>query len=263
MPDHQTLLCGAIPNTLLCEEDVILDLLASLDTSKSTGPDNISALMLKQTAANIAPLMTLLFNQSLKQGKIQVSHVVPIPKVSPAKSPDNFRPISPLSILSNVLERHVYALIADHLDSVVYQIVNGDLEQDTLLFLHSCQQLHTGSLYLRPDGKCVPCFLTIKRLSIQCHIVHYSKKSSLNLDPFLIRWVADYLTLRYQDVIVEGEKSTGAQVLSGVPQSSVLGPLLFLIYVNGINNFSLSLDACSVTFADDVCIYQPTYTQLK
>ena len=51
---------------------------------------------------------------------------------------------------------------------------------------------------------------------------------------------------------LEGEKLSAALVLSGVPQGSVLGPLLFLIYIDGINNLSLSTEACSVTFADDI-----------
>ena len=60
---------------------------------------------------------------------------------------------------------------------------------------------------------------------------------------------------------MEGEKSTAALVLSGVPQGSILGPLLFLIYTDGINDLSLSTEACSVTFADDVCIYRPIHSQ--
>ena len=122
---HQLQPCfGETPNSLLCTEDAVFDLLATLDTSKSSGPDDISAPMLKYTAASITPPITRLFNQSLQEGKIpsdwKISHVVPIPKVSPAKSPDNYRPISLLSILSKVLERHVYSLIAAHLDLVCH-----------------------------------------------------------------------------------------------------------------------------------------------
>ena len=80
-----------------------------------------------------------------------------------------------------------------------------------------------------------------------------NKLITLNLNPFLLRWIANYLTARHQHVVVDGEKSTAAKVVSGVPQGSVLGPLLFLIYINGINNISLS---SGVTFADDVCIYR-------
>ena len=73
--------------TLFCTDDSVFDLLASLDTSKSSGPGNISALMLKRTAASIAPSITQLFNQSLQLGKIpsdwNVSHVVPISTASP------------------------------------------------------------------------------------------------------------------------------------------------------------------------------------
>ena len=89
------------------------------------------------------------------------------------------------------------------------------------------------------------------------HCPLFKKLISLNIDPFLIRWVAEYLTLQYQHVVVE---STAAQVLSGVPQGSVLGSLLFLVYKDGINLF-LSSEACSVTFADDVCVYRPIYSR--
>ena len=98
----------------------MLKLLASLDTSKATGPDKISALMLKKTALSIAASVISLFNQSLRDGRVplewKLSHVVPIPKQSPANSPDKYRPVSLLSILSKILERHMYNVIADHLD---------------------------------------------------------------------------------------------------------------------------------------------------
>ena len=100
----------------------MLKQLASQDSSKATGPDKISALMFKMTASSIAPSITSLFNQSLKKGQVpmdwKLSHVVPIPKQSPANSPDKYRPVSLLSILSKVLERHVYNIIADYLDEI-------------------------------------------------------------------------------------------------------------------------------------------------
>ena len=111
----------SFPEDFLCKEDQISDMLATLDVTKSNGPDNISARMLKATAASITPSVTALFNLSLRTGRIpqqwKKSRVVPIPKVSAPKSPDNYRPISLLSILSKVLERHVYNLIATHLEA--------------------------------------------------------------------------------------------------------------------------------------------------
>ena len=111
---------GDISEDMLCSEESVCELLLSLDVSKSCGPDGISAQMLKHTAINIAPAVTSLFNLSLKKGETprnwKESRVVPIPKVLPAsKSPDNYRPISLLSILSKLLEKHICNLIVKHL----------------------------------------------------------------------------------------------------------------------------------------------------
>ena len=82
-------------------------------------PDGISARMLRETAKSIAPSITNIFNLSLKTGSFptlwKTSHVVPIPKSENRTSPSNYWPISLLSILSKVLERHVHGLITEHL----------------------------------------------------------------------------------------------------------------------------------------------------
>ena len=95
-------------------------LLLSLDTTKSSGCDGISATMLKETALSIAPGITELFNTSIQTSVIpeawKRSSIVPIPKGSKHTSVSNYRPISLLPILSKLLERHVHSLITDQQD---------------------------------------------------------------------------------------------------------------------------------------------------
>ena len=79
------------------------------------------------------------------------------------------------------------------------------------------------------------------------------KLTSIAQCNFLIQWIADYLTLRTQQVVVEGESSKVVKVLSGVPQGSVLGPLLFLIYIDEVGTIPMSK---RVMFADDL-LYKP------
>ena len=92
----------------------------SLDTTHSSGPDGISATMLKQTAVSIAPGITKLINTSIRLGKLptawKISSIVPVPKGSNHTSVNNYRPISLLPIVSKMLEKHIHSLIFNHLN---------------------------------------------------------------------------------------------------------------------------------------------------
>ena len=107
------------PDELLCTREEVEHLLLNLDESKASGPDGISATMLKHTATSIAPSVIALFNLSIQSGQVPTewkkSQVVPIPKSSDQASPSNYRPISLLSILSKTPERHMHWVISSHL----------------------------------------------------------------------------------------------------------------------------------------------------
>ena len=92
------------------------------------------------------------------------------------------------------------------------------------------------------------------------HRVLIVKLEELHLDPYLISWVADYLTARPQQV-VDGSISDPSPLLSGVPQVSILGPLLFLIYVNSITEVTISPLARCILYVDDVLLYCPINSQ--
>ena len=107
------------PEELLCSVEEVQWLLNTLDTTKSNGPDGVSARMLKATASSIAPSVTKLFNLSIQSGCFPVlwkmSNVVPVPKSDDHSNPSKYRPISLLPILSKLLERHIHVLISEHL----------------------------------------------------------------------------------------------------------------------------------------------------
>ena len=90
------------------------------------------------------------------------------------------------------------------------------------------------------------------------HVSLISKFTALNLIPYLLQLIVNYLSNRQQYIGVNGKTYTTAQVLSGVPQGSVLGPVLFLIYINDITNVELN-DGNLLLHADDILLYHPTY----
>ena len=184
---------------LLCSEDEVFDLLATLDVSKSTGPDGISARMLKFTATSITPSVTKLFNQSIIQARVpslwKKSVIVPVPKTSDVTTPTNYRPISLLPIISKLLERHIYSLILHHLQAndILTTSQWGFLEgRSTVTALIKCSDDWLKSL---EDGNdtCAIFFDYRKAFDSVPHRPLIVKLRSLGVDDCIVNWVKNYL----------------------------------------------------------------------
>ena len=180
-------------------------MLKLLDISKSSGPDGISARMLKATANVIAPSITALFNLSIQCNKPprewKKSHVVPIPKrKSNVPTQADFRPISLLPILSKMLEKHFYRLISNHisqyspLSNTQWDFQPGKSTVQALLVTidNWLQCLERGS-----DIGAV--FFDFKKAFDSVpHIPLITKLKQLNLEPNIVSWVRNYLSDRSQ-----------------------------------------------------------------
>ena len=251
------------PEEILCSESEVGDLLAALDPSKASGKDDISAKMLKYTAYSIAPSITKLFNLSLTTGTIpsvwKKSLIVPIPKNQELSNPSNYRPVSLLPIVSKVLERHIFMIVMDHLklnhplSAFQWGFLEGRSTVTALLHLTDqwFQALESG------HDVCAVFFDFRKAFDSVPHFPLMAKIRSLGLPESITRWLNNYLADRFQMVVVNGSVSSEAAVLSGVPQGSVLGPLLFLIYIDDLPNVVQALlgDSKVNLFADDILLY--------
>ena len=229
----------------------------------ASGPDGISSIMLRNTASSIAPQLSTLFNLSLSQGKVpsawKVSNVTPIHKAGDKSDVSNYRPISLLSLISKVLERIVHNQISLHLTSNKllsnnqFGFRSGFSTQDALLtvtndwhqLLSKNRQVGAVFFDIRKAFDSVPHNQIIKSLSKH------------GISGPLLTWLSDYLSNRSQRVVLEGASSTPCRVTSGVPQGSILGPLLFIIFMDSLNEIKLCPGTKLILYADDILLYRP------
>ena len=158
--------------------------------------------------------------------------VVPIPKSSDRSSPTNYHPISLLSILSKTLEHHIHWLISTHLaeSQLVSEKQWGFLPgKGTVTALLATTYQWFQVLEERKDVCII--FLTFEKSSILSLRPLLDKLSQLGVNEKIILWVFNYLTARKGSAVLNGVMSDSVDVLSGVPQGSVLGQLLFIIII--------------------------------
>ena len=258
IPPYPNISC---PNSFLCSESNIISLISYLPSKTASGPDGISSWMLKSTSSSIASPLCHIFNLSISSGLVPLdwkfSSVVPIPKSSPtSSSPSKYRPISLLSLVSKLLEKHIHSLLYDFCisNNLISPFQFGFLPYrstiSALLF-----STHTIFSLLESYSSVCGAFLDLRKAFDSVpHLPLLNLLASSNLPPPFLNWLHSYLLNRTQRVVVNGSSSSSLLVSSGVSQGYILGPLLFLIYVNSLTNLHFSH---LILYADDILIFKP------
>ena len=246
--------------------DEVFKKLSALPTHKATGHDSIPAKFLRDSAGTIAPIITHIFNLSIKQGvcpsDFKLAKVKPLHKKGCKLEPGNYRPISILPSISKVMEKIVYEQVARYLEEkkLIYEFQSGFREShstDTcLLYLNDRIKREVDS------GKyCGMVMLDLqKAFDTVNHSILIDKLEAIGLDNNAVSWMHSYLVGREQRVEVNGTLSPPLPITCGVPQGSILGPLLFLVYVN---DMASACDCSLFLFADDSALLVSDRDKLK
>ena len=202
--------------------------------------------------------MTQIFNTSISTGivpdKLKIAKVIPIYKKDSPELFSNYRPVSVLPCFSKILERLVFNPCMNYLDT--HDILNK--KQFRFRYNHSTymaifELVDKISMAVENNETTVGIFLDLSKAfdTIDHNILSY-KLEYYAFRGNILKWFTDYLYNRKQYVLYNSCKSNHKNILCGVPQGSILGPLLFILYVNDITNTSNVLEF--VLFADDTTI---------
>ena len=250
--------CENSLSTIRCTASEIETLIKLLNPNKATGPDAISNRMLKVVAKEVSFPLEILFNRSFPESKFpqtfKESNVIPLPKKGDNSCPSNFRPISLLSGIGKIQERIVFKNIHNYFNenNLLNKYQSGFLPNHSTtlqlidIYHHICQTFDNNQY------ACMVFCDVSKAFDRVWHKGLLFKLKEYDINGALLNWISDYLDNRKQKVVIKSCHSNTKLITAGVPQGSVLGPLLFLIYVNDISDRLLSLTRL---FADDSSLF--------
>ena len=257
----------------MSEQDVI-DKIKNLSPKKAGGHDNITPKLLKEAIAEVSQQITHVINLSFKNAavpkRLKIAKVIPCFKKKSkeeSKKPSNYRPISLLSTIHKLLEKCMHEQLMTFLEknNILFKYQFGFRRgYSTILALTEIidqilNHLEENDLVAGIYCDFSKAFDTVDHGILLDKLHHYGIRGHAN------KWFESYLSNRLQYTYVNGTKSECQDILYGVPQGSVLGPLLFLVYTNDMQYCITEEDCHLKLFADDsnAFVIRNTYNELK
>ena len=238
----------------------IRKLLSVINSHKACGPDGIQGQILKNCAVSLAHPLSILFKLSYNSGSIpkewKLANVVPIHKKCSKENIENYRPISLTSLIMKTFERIVKDTLLSHTNHLLDDRQHGFLSKKSCttnmvgfcdsiaISLNDCIQ--TDVIY----------FDFAKAFdSVNHDLILQKLKYLYNIDGRLLKFIKQYLCDREQQVVIGNFSSDKMHVLSGVPQGSILGPILFVLFINDLPQ-GLNPGTDLALYADDTKIWR-------
>ena len=237
----------------------IQQVLCSLQVNKSSGPDRIPPYILKICAEEISPVLKIIFARSFTTGNLPTdwltANICPIHKKGRRDDASNCRPISLTSICSKVLEHIIYHNIMNYLNSNNILVENQHGFRSNHSYVIQLLTLTENISYALDHKKQIDIILldfakafdTVPHQRLLTKLQHYGIRDNT------YNWIKAWLSNRTQQVLLDGITSSSISVTSGVPQGTVLGPLMFLLYINDIIS---NINSPLRIFADDCLLYR-------
>ena len=239
----------------LCSPEIVYDIIMSLETKTSLDIDNLNTKVLKKVANLIASPLSHVFNLSLQMGilpdRLKISRTVPVFKAGKTDNLSNYRPISCLPVMSKIIEKFVSKQLFEFISSnqILYKYQFGFQPGKSTAhpLLHIVDFI---SKAFNNDEFVIAVFLDFqKAFDLVDHKILLKKLCNIGVRGIALKWFESYLKDRKQFVMVNGKISKFFKTINiSVLQGSILGPLLFLIFINDMHKSNALLN---VHFADD------------
>ena len=238
----------------------VRNLLKQVKPKKAPGPDGVHGMVLKHCAFGLAYPLSKLFKLSYNTGIIphewKLANVVPVYKKDDKSNVENYRPISLTCLMMKILEKLVRDKILDKCKDLLNPHQHGFLPG------RSCTTQMIGfsdslGISLNDNIQTDVIYLDFAKAfdSVNHDIILHKLKTQYGIDGILLKFIANYLKDRGQCVTIGGKCSQMRSVLSGVPQGSILGPLLFVLFINDITD-CVSNGTNIALYADDTKIWR-------